>query len=349
MEHERIEQFELDAMLKKHHLFMIGKNGGARMVYKFKDLSNLNFHGMNISSADFTGSKMHNVLLANCNCNGTVFYGCDLTNSVLDNATFDRTDFRGALLVDISMRNVDLSKADTRKGQISQITKEKMVRVSDLVIKNDSNNEKRISDLVIKNDDVITPRESALDLTYSEAERRESFLDLSIKSELWDEMVKNHQLWLSSAGEKGEQMDISHQDMRQQKDLAQTSLTMIKGVDCKFDELYMVQVQMQGGNFSQSSVTKIAGREADFRGSNLNQVDFSDADLSYAHFESLIVKTPHGEQKLRTNLTGASFRNANLTKARFWDAILDNTDFRGAIMNDVDFRGADISKAIFDT
>jgi uncharacterized protein YjbI with pentapeptide repeats len=332
MTDQKIQQSELDLMLKKHHLFMIGKNGGARIVYKFKDLSGLDFRGVNISGADFTGSTMRKVNLTKCNCKGTVFYCCDLTDAILDNGSFERTDLRGADLTNASIKNVDLSNADTRKGLVTKIPSAKASATSDLILR--PNEENRISDLV---------------LDAAPVSQREGHLDLSVNLEKWDLMVRNHHLWLSTGGEKGEQMNVSYQDLRTKKDIAQTSLTMIKGIQCKLDELYMVQIQMQGSNFSESSVTKIAGREADFRGSNLYQVDFSNADLSYAHFEFLLIKTNQGEQKLRTNLSGASFRNANLTKVRFWDAILDNTDFRGANLTDVDFKGADTTKAIFDT
>ena len=121
MSDDVVTQAELDIMLKKHNLFMIGKNGGARIVYKFKNLSNLNFRGMNLSGADLTGSNLQNCNLTRGNFDGTVFYGCDLRGSKLDHATFERTDFRGADLTNTSLIGVDLSKADMRKGKVSQI------------------------------------------------------------------------------------------------------------------------------------------------------------------------------------------------------------------------------------
>lgn len=360
-----ITQAELDIMLKKHNLFMIGKNGGARIVYKFKNLSHLNFRGMNLSGADFTGSILQAVNLSGCNCKGTAFYGCDLTGAKLDNGFFERTDFRGADLTDASMIGVDLSKADMRGGQVRKIEKlntpspvESSVdlsvafdndqRSTDLVLKGESF-EQRSSDLTLSAsaDDQVS-RIASLVLKGESDEARVSDLDLTIAPDIWDKMVKDHHLWLSTAGAKGQQMDLSNHDLRNQKDIAQTALTMIKATQSRFDELYMVKSQMQGSDFKDSSVTKIAGQYADFRGSNLAYVDFSDSDLSFAHFESLTVKTVKGEQKIRTNLSHANFSGANLSRARFWDAILVHANFRGATLDDVDFKGADLTDAVFD-
>ena len=51
-----LSQSELDEIVKLHQIYISGKNGGARAIIKFKNLSGLNMSGIDLSHADFTGS-----------------------------------------------------------------------------------------------------------------------------------------------------------------------------------------------------------------------------------------------------------------------------------------------------
>lgn len=61
-------------------------------------LKGADFCKSNLSYADFTNAKMHNVWLADCECIETIFRGADLSNANLIGVLFDNTDLRDANL-----------------------------------------------------------------------------------------------------------------------------------------------------------------------------------------------------------------------------------------------------------
>lgn len=122
---EKIAQLTLDAMIKKHTMFLIGKPGGARIVLKFKDLSRLHFRSADISGADFTGSIMAGCHLEGGKFVGTSFYACDLYGANFENANCSRADFRGAYVICANLKNTDLTAADMREGKVTERKKKK--------------------------------------------------------------------------------------------------------------------------------------------------------------------------------------------------------------------------------
>ena len=54
----RLTQDQVRAIAKRHEMLYAGKIGGARAVFSFMDLSNLDFSGLDLSDADFTGSVL---------------------------------------------------------------------------------------------------------------------------------------------------------------------------------------------------------------------------------------------------------------------------------------------------
>lgn len=59
-------------------------------------LKGADFCKSNLSYADFTNAKMHNVRLADCECIETIFRGAELSNANLIGVLFDNTDLRDA-------------------------------------------------------------------------------------------------------------------------------------------------------------------------------------------------------------------------------------------------------------
>src|ERR1700734_1740665 len=92
----RLSQEEADAICAKHDRLWTARPGGARAVFSWMDLSELNFRGRNLSDADFTGA---------------ILSGCKFTGARLDHAVFFGADLQGADMSECSMRRSDLRGA----------------------------------------------------------------------------------------------------------------------------------------------------------------------------------------------------------------------------------------------
>lgn len=105
-------------------------------------------------------------------------------------------------------------------------------------------------------------------------------------------------------------------------------------------------------------------READFRGTYLNEANFKNADLRGSHFEKVGLRSTHFEgadlraahfhkadvfcaHLNRADLELADFRDADLMYANLREAKMRNTDFRGAILSCADFTRAQLSNVDF--
>ena len=78
----RLTQAEVDQVCAKHDRLFSSKPGGARAVFAWMDLSNLNLSGKNLCDADLSGA---------------VLQGCKLRGARLDNATLFCADLTGAV------------------------------------------------------------------------------------------------------------------------------------------------------------------------------------------------------------------------------------------------------------
>ena len=92
----QITQAELDRIIKLHHLYISGKNGGSRAVIKFQNLSGLSFRNKDLSHADFTGSCFIGTDLSHGNFSSATFFACDMRRANLEHASFVRSSFRGS-------------------------------------------------------------------------------------------------------------------------------------------------------------------------------------------------------------------------------------------------------------
>jgi uncharacterized protein YjbI with pentapeptide repeats len=115
---DKITQTQLEDSVKKHGVFLKGIRGGARAVFKFKDLSDLDFRQADLSQADFTGSLLAGADLSGGTFRGVSFFACDLRNANLEKGNFSRADLRGAYLAGANLTSANLDSADMREGAI---------------------------------------------------------------------------------------------------------------------------------------------------------------------------------------------------------------------------------------
>lgn len=77
----KLSQKEVHELTQKHKLFVKGRTGGARANFTGADLGYLNFKYLDLSGADFSGSR-----LAHADCRkaifiSTDFFACDLRHA----------------------------------------------------------------------------------------------------------------------------------------------------------------------------------------------------------------------------------------------------------------------------
>lgn len=113
-----ISQADLSKAVRAHADYLKGKQGGARAVLKFKDISGLDLSDSDLSHADFTGSRLAGTNLSYCQMEGAIFFACDMRNADLRSANLTRADLRGAYLSGANMAGANLDRADMREGKI---------------------------------------------------------------------------------------------------------------------------------------------------------------------------------------------------------------------------------------
>ena len=94
----KIDQVELDSVIRKHAMFRAGRVGGARAVLAYHDLSYMEFDNQDLSHADFTGAVLYQAKLNDAKMDYAVLYGADLRQANLQSTSLVRADMRGVCL-----------------------------------------------------------------------------------------------------------------------------------------------------------------------------------------------------------------------------------------------------------
>ena len=163
------------------------------------------------------------------------------------------------------------------------------------------------------------------------------------------EMLETHTIWVATAGQDGERLDLSGFDLRGVEDLRQYPLTAIKAVGANFLNQDLRDSQIQSAILDRADMRDCRIMGADLRGSSLKNAMLSRADISDANLAPLkFVNDDGSEWYQRINLTGANLRYAILKGAILHDAILTGADLSYAILIECDLRRADLRGAFLD-
>src|ERR1700733_4345292 len=127
--YRRLSQEEADAICVKHDRLWTARPGGARAVFSWMDLSELNFRGRNLCDADFTGAILAGAKFANARLDHAIFFGADLQEADMSEASMRRSDLRGACLKAADLTGADLFEADLREGTIAAVDRGKGLRL----------------------------------------------------------------------------------------------------------------------------------------------------------------------------------------------------------------------------
>lgn len=113
-----MDQRECDLAVRRHELFVLGRAGGQRANFAYRNLTGLNLACKNLSEADFTGAIMVECDLSGTNLQRALLFCANLTKAKLVRANLTRADMRGAVLKGADLTAAELFNADLREGAI---------------------------------------------------------------------------------------------------------------------------------------------------------------------------------------------------------------------------------------
>ena len=115
MAQRRIEQGELDELVRKHKLWLEGKDGGEKLVLIDCDLTGSNLTGSNLSWSNLTGSD-----LSRSNLTGSNLTRSNLTRSNLRGSDLSRSNLSGSNLTGSNLSWSNLTGSNLRGSDLSR-------------------------------------------------------------------------------------------------------------------------------------------------------------------------------------------------------------------------------------
>jgi hypothetical protein len=106
-----VSKEELQEILKKHELYLNGKEGGERA-----DLREADLHGADLREADLSFADLYGADFRKANLSGAGLREADLSFANLREADLTGADLREANLFAADLREADLTKTDFRRA-----------------------------------------------------------------------------------------------------------------------------------------------------------------------------------------------------------------------------------------
>jgi len=95
---EKLDQAAVDEICARHERMCAARPGGIRANFAWKDLSDTDLRGRNLTDADLTGAILKGCLLQGARLEHAILDGCDLNGAHLSGALLKRADLRSANL-----------------------------------------------------------------------------------------------------------------------------------------------------------------------------------------------------------------------------------------------------------
>ena len=366
-----LTQDDLDKIIKLHHLYISGKNGGARAIIKFKNLSGLSLRGKDLSHADFTGSCFIGTDLSFGNFSSATFFACDMRRANLESASFVRADFRGAFVAGANLENADLKSADLREGRMMEKQTESLLRnrsdrkdssvtrtvfagarmvstnMSAVRAVSADFSDADLSNVEIKGADLRHANLEGANLSHSDLSgsdvRGANFKNSIMTNTILKEVEKKDADFTGVVTEKREGLDYSDMDVPIEIRLEKHALWLgSRGVEG--DRLDLSSYDMRSfERLKEYTLTAMKAIGANF----LNQ-DFSGIDIQSAIFDESDFRDCNFT---KADLRGSSFKEARLSRCRFTGANLaplmfKNPDGTSRVMP-VNMNGVNLRYSIF--
>ncbi len=380
-----ITQSELDVAIKKHAMYASARVGGARAVLSYRDLSGLVLHGVDLSSADFTGSLFYDADMRQCKLEGSVCFGANFQKAHLNEARLARIDLRGANIQGVDFSGADLTQADMREGSIATKDRHGNIKLKQQDGASHHNDvdarealfigakmrrammhRANLQGAILENADLSGAQMQGANLRYAvllnthmdgvECSEihfanalRDEIQGLGIEDtfEPLSQLFAKHAAWVESGGSAGARLDLTRYDLRAHKGQA---------IDFKNQNLIMMkarQALFYHVRFSGSQIQACDFRSCDFRlalfdRADLRGSDFSGSNLMRARFQLALLhplKLPDG-RVVPTNMSGCNLRYADFTGADLKSVNFNGADLSYADMRGTNLAGADITGAV---
>lgn len=324
------------------------------------DLTDSDLGHCNFSRADLRGARIESANLENANLDkadlrvggfaegglydtgqSVNFRGANLSGAKMGGALAANADFSDAIMTGINMMGADLRGANLKGADLSGAqffgAKMKGAQVKAAILTGVDMSE--ISELEVDLSEAITDANIGISIT-----------------ELDEPLVKKvdtHRQWVASAGQNGEQLDLSAYDMRSLESLKLEQLTAIRAVKAKFFGMNLYKIQMQSAILDEADFRRCDMVESDLRGSSFKKARFNHAKMINANFEPLMFGGGGSKRFNPCNFEGASLTYSDMTGAKlrmanFKNADLTGANLRGADLREADFTGAKMEGAVLD-
>ncbi len=263
-----------------------------------------------------TGARLTNANLSNVRAHSADFTDVDLSGADISDAHFSQSIFQGANLTNTDFTGTDLSQTNMNDAILLGTIMKDTERQG------------------LKNANAIT------DKTLGEK--------IEDNEETLEELLKEHSIWIKTAGKEGRQLNLSHYDLRSATDLNLLPLTAIRATDACFLGIDLCHASMQSTTLDRSDFRDCYMENVDLRGSSLIKVKMTRVILRGARLSPLQFgdEEKNSARLHRVDLSGSDLRFANLQDIDLRDAILMGVDFTHADLTGADLRRADLTGAI---
>lgn len=262
-----------------------------------------------------TGAKLTETNMTGVQAQSADFTDADLSSVVMKDANMSGVNFTGANLADSDLSHVDLSYA----------------RMKDTIIAGAFLN--TAEKMGLEMDDVVTERDMG--------DKLENL------GKTLSELLDEHTIWVSTAGRKGRQLDLSGYDLRTVINLKSYPLTAIRAVGANFLSQNLRGASLQSAVFDKADFRDCILDHADMRGSTFKYAEMARVSLRGAMLCPLQFERADGSKRLqRVDLSGANMRYADFTGADLRDCIMMGIDLSNANLRDADLRRTDLTGAL---
>lgn len=267
------------------------------------------------SKTILTGAKLSATNMNGIQAQSADFTDADLSSVSMAGANLSGVNFEGANLADSDMSNADLSGANMNDAIIAGATLSESAKFSAIL------------------ENAITERDMGANI-------------INLGKSLED-LLEEHTIWVSTAGRKGRQLDLSGYDVRDVVNLRSYPFTAIRAVGTNFLKQNLQSADLQSAVFDRSDFRDCIMDNADLRASSIKYAEMARVTMRGAMLCPLFFDRPDGSKRIqRTDLSGTNLRYADISESDFRDCIMMGADLTGANLSGCDLRRADLTGAL---
>lgn len=361
------------------HNQWLGRKGGHRGDFSFRDLSDMTLTNVRLANAKMAGASLVRANLAGCDLAGAELFGADLESADLTGANLLGADFRGAnlhraTLTDCVLRGADFSADRAAASPLKNAAHHGPTVMSEARLERAVLCEANLTGCDLSGSDLDDADLTGADLTRSVllgAELRGATLtDVKLAGTVLEiERLTSEQraaLKDTNGIVRPAFAPISPEDLARGLDAHDRWLAsgggegrrlefefrlldggLFSGRDlsgarlrrCSFKGADLSRTRLDMADLSYSDLTEANLEQTSLRGTNLRRATLSRAQLAMSCLDAMPLV---GGREWPANLDGAILHDADLTNASLMMAVLRRADIGGAIVQGTSFHGVDL-------